>query len=110
MIPELYTKNVSAGGRVTFTPFDPNKPPEDVEVSDRQILTMTGTVGMILLKVHSKCYRDHQKAGRKVLKVLEAVRDLYSDIGGDIEDETAEYIVDCWNMAARLIGRRRVIK
>jgi hypothetical protein len=59
-----------------------------------------------LLDVHYRLYPEHKRNHRKIKAVHDALKALYENTGDPIDDDTALYALECWNMAVKFIGLR----
>ena len=103
---QLYEKIVSPGGKTTYTPFvqlpKVKKEPKVIEFTDRQCLTVAGTLAVMTLMQVERYIPAHKINHRKVKVVREAVHDLFKGVGQEIDDQSAKWIVDCWTRAMEM--------
>jgi len=96
---ELYTKEVSAKGKVTYKLFVAPEPRALIsdELTPEQITNMVGTVGIMLINSIYETLGPKTFLANRVKSVNQAIFQLYKGTGQKIDDETVEFTRTCWN-------------
>lgn len=104
---ELYLKKMH-GKQVRYVPYDPQI--TDMELTEAQILTLAGSLGIVVLSQYHKLVPSHRRNARKIKAVENALLDMLQGSGQDLDDSMADYAIACWNKAAMLmsIGAKEV--
>lgn len=93
---ELYEK-IQQGKRNIYKPFKPVI--NDRALSDGEVLTLAGALGLTMLHNYSKHVPKHKLVARKVAAVEQSIEDLFKGTGQPVVDEMSNYVMDCWNLA-----------
>ncbi len=106
---ELYIRQVSAGGKVSYVPYVEPAPKrlQNDEFTPEQMVTMVGTMGICLIESVGRLLPGHTKISREIKKVEQALLSLYANTGQPLDNETVEWAIDCWNETMRRIAEGR---
>lgn len=98
MSEQLYRKEVSAKGKVSYNPVRAEEPQgPSITLTDAQCLTVAGALGTTLLMLYERLNPPHKKVARKIKAVEVAILDLYQGTGEGIDRELAEMIAEVWD-------------
>jgi len=71
------------------------------ELTEDQALTIAGALGVTMLNIYTKIIPAHKRNARKMAAVEKAIAALYAGQGDVIDEETAVWILGCWNKTMR---------
>ena len=71
------------------------------KLTELQALTIAGALGVTMLNIYTRIIPAHKRNARKMAAVEKAVAALYAGQGDAIDEETAVWILDCWNKTMR---------
>ena len=77
---------------------------ETQSLTDKQAITIAGTLGITLLMNYQRLMPPHKLVARKVKAVENAVTDLFRSTGHPVNVETMKYILGCWDKAVLAAG------
>lgn len=98
---QLYEKH-QTGSRVRYVPHVPiEETPTIIEMSDKQMLTVAGALGITLLTLYERVLPPHKRVARKVEKVKDSVVDLFQSAGDPVDVETMEWLANAWDSTMR---------
>ena len=72
---------------------------ETQSLTDKQAITIAGTLGITLLMNYQRLMPPHKLVARKVKAVEDAVVDLFRSTGSPVDTETLKWVLDCWDKA-----------
>lgn len=102
--PELYVKEVSKGGKVSYKKFEgpvaryaSPEAPLMSEFDDKELITAGVSLGMMMLMLLENTLPPHSRNARKIKAVTDAIVDLAKGQGSVLEQEMVDYWVNMWN-------------
>jgi hypothetical protein len=98
---ELYVKAMQ-GKRTRYIPYQPEM--TDMELSEAQILTIAGALGVTVLQQYQQLVPSHKRSARKIKAVEQSLLDLLHGNGQAIDPVMADYAMACWNKAAIIMS------
>lgn len=105
MEQQLYIKQLH-GKRVSYSPYQPEL--TDRDLTDQQLLTMVGSLGVVIMHNYQRLIPEHKRNHRAVAKVESAILEMLKGTGKAIDDDMAQYTFDCWNLAVAIMARGAV--
>jgi len=104
MATELFERVVSPGGKVSYRPYAPPvEEPTVYDLTDDQMLTVAGSLGVTLLILFERHIPPHKRNARKIKAVQDAVLSLYQDSGAALDPEIADWVCKCWDKTMHLV-------
>lgn len=100
---QLYERITSPDGKVSYKPIK-EESPQIVNMSDKEMLTVAGALGITLLMVYERVIPPHKRIARKIDAVKSAVCDLYAGAGEPVDEETIEYFCRAWDKTMRMMS------
>lgn len=95
---ETYRK-VMKGKRTTYEliPPEPTQEPEIRNLTDKQLITAAGALGVTLLCLYERTFPPHKRIAKKVKALEGAVLDLFHGTGEPVDVEVVNWLCQCWD-------------
>lgn len=101
-MPELYEK-IMAGKKTTYRLYEePDDEPVVYDLTDGQLLTAAGALGVTLLCIFERYMPPHKRNARKIKDVENAILSLFQGSGEVLDPDICDHICACWDMAMRI--------
>ena len=68
-------------------------------LTDKQAITIAGTLGITLLMNFEKHIPPHKRVARKIKAVETALIDLFTQTGEPVNEAILKWTLDCWDRA-----------
>lgn len=100
---ELYTKNVSAKGKVSYQPYVEQRPDGIDDMTDAQLVTLAVAAGVTCLMMMERMIPEHKRNARHIKKVEEAILALAKGNGDQVDADIMDYWTKSWNKSMQLM-------
>ena len=100
----MHYEKIVVGKRVRYVPI---AAPEVVnsEFTPEQIVTMVGTMGIMLTESIGRLLPEHTKVAREVARAEKALLELFRNTGQAVDRDTAAYCCEAWNETMERISK-----
>ena len=112
MPDEQLFRRVVKGKSVRYEPVE-HMPQADeavteVTFTDRECITVAGSLGVVLLKLAQRNMQPHQLVARKIRAVEMAIIELFKDTGEELRIDIASGVMRCWDETMQRIANEGI--
>lgn len=100
---QLYVKNVSEKGKVTYIPYVPDLKAE-IEIDNGQLATIAGTIGLCTLIGLERHLPPHALLSRRIKAVETAIVDLAQLGGKSLDQRMTDAGTEAWGAAGQKLA------
>ena len=98
MTMDLYTKHVSAAGKVSYHLYTPpEEPTQAVELTGEQIISLGVAASVTAMAILHRYLKPHQLVARKLKACEQAIFDLAQGAGGKVDGQVVDQWIATWN-------------
>ena len=103
---QLYTKEVSNGGKVSYVPYIQPTQKVSMYLSDNQVLTLASTIAVCCLIGLEQHLPAHKALSRNIREVETAIGKLAKLAQGKLDDQLVSIGTQAWDKTMEYISER----
>ena len=101
---KLYTQHISAGGKKTYHEYHPATVTTEMELDNKQIATLAGTIGTCMLMGLERHLPEHALLSRRIKATETALQQLASTAGTQLDNRIVDAAVVAWGAAMQTLA------
>jgi len=109
---QLYERNISARGKVTYRPYNETPPRVDLEIDNLQVNTLTATIAICWLEAMHRQLENINKGSalaRRVKGVEEAISGLARLSSCQMDEQMVDAGTKAWTAALQMLQQELAV-